>query len=96
MMSLKPLHNGNGNAVKMSDVRNGGGRRSVSSASPVSNGSGSSNGKVQNSTNACMLVNGNQRRLSNSYLRYQRRYSKHGCVKQYELDPSVEEATSIG
>ena len=36
------------------------------------------NGKIQNVTNACMLVNGNQRKLSNSYLRYQRRYSKHG------------------
>ena len=28
--------------------------------------------------NSCILVNGGQRKLSNSYLRFQRRYSKHG------------------
>ena len=28
--------------------------------------------------NSCFLVNGKERKLSNSYLRFQRRYSKHG------------------
>ena len=28
--------------------------------------------------NSCILVNGGERKLSNSYLRFQRRYSKHG------------------
>ena len=30
--------------------------------------------------NSCFLVNGKERKLSNSYLRFQRRYSKHGWV----------------
>ena len=43
--------------------------------------SGNSNGGTSPSNvnhNSCILVNGGQRKLSNSYLRFQRRYSKHG------------------
>ena len=40
---------------------------------------GNSNGNMQH--NACILVNGSQRKLSHSYLRYQRRYSKHGWAR---------------
>ena len=56
----------------------------VSRRSPsiTNGGSPSSPGQSASSpshhANSCMLVNGSQRKLSNSYLRYQRRYSKHG------------------
>ena len=53
----------------------------VNNGSPGQNGSGiHSNGHSPSSVNhnSCILVNGGQRKLSNSYLRFQRRYSKHG------------------
>ena len=49
-------------------------------SSPGQNGSNHSNGNSPHSVkhNSCILVNGGERKLSNSYLRFQRRYSKHG------------------
>ena len=49
-------------------------------SSPGQNGSNHSNGSSPHSVkhNSCILVNGGERKLSNSYLRFQRRYSKHG------------------
>lgn len=52
-----------------------------STPSPRATPTRGSPSKIHNgNTNSCMLVNGNVRKLSNSYLRYQRRYSKHGYV----------------
>ena len=49
-------------------------------SSPGQNGSNHSNGNSPHSVkhNSCILVNGGERKLSNSYLRFQRRHSKHG------------------
>ncbi len=61
---------------------------SISTSPSVSNGHGHGHGHGHGQTpspshhaNSCMLVNGSQRKLSNSYLRYQRRYSKHGYTR---------------
>ena len=57
----------------------GGGGKNGSPTSPLSpNTSSSSAVSPLHHPSSCMLVNGGQRKLSNSYLRYQRRYSKHG------------------
>ena len=55
---------------------------------------GYTNGNVQH--NACILVNGSQRKLSHSYLRYQRRYSKHGWESNWRpLDTNCKHDRSI-
>ena len=61
-----PYSNGNGTGVN--------------SGSTGQNGGSHTNGHSPSSVNhnSCILVNGGQRKLSNSYLRFQRRYSKHG------------------
>ena len=52
----------------------------VSNGSQGQNGGNPNNGNSTTSVkhNSCILVNGGERKLSNSYLRFQRRYSKHG------------------
>ena len=52
----------------------------INSGSPGQNGGNYTNGHSPSSINhnSCILVNGGQRKLSNSYLRFQRRYSKPG------------------
>ena len=57
-----------------------------SNGNGFNNGHAGQNGGIQTNGNSpssvnhnsCILVNGGQRKLSNSYLRFQRRYSKHG------------------
>ena len=57
------------------------------------NTNGYTNGNAQH--NACILVNGSQRKLSHSYLRYQRRYSKHGWEsKDGQLETIVKDKTT--
>ena len=52
----------------------------VNRNSPGKNGDNQANGHSPSTVkhNSCILVNGGERKLSNSYLRFQRRYSKHG------------------
>lgn len=52
-----------------------GNKMAENNGNPATVQNGSSNGVPHNS---CFLVNGKERKLSNSYLRFQRRYSKHG------------------
>ena len=73
-------HNGNGVIYGSYDYYyNNGTAGIVKNNNPGQNGC-SSNGSSPSSVNhnSCILVNGGQRKLSNSYLRFQRRYSKHG------------------
>lgn len=83
--------------MKMKPSNHGGGGRSVSLSNGNTsnhhhhtngNGNGSSD-QIGHHTiphNSCFLVNGKERKLSNSYLRFQRRYSKHG-TKDAVFDP---------
>jgi hypothetical protein len=71
-------YNGNGYPNNGTFYSNGNG---VHNGSPGQNGGMHTNGNSPTSSvnhNSCILVNGGQRKLSNSYLRFQRRYSKHG------------------
>ena len=56
----------------------GGGIRSMSLSNGTNGHHGSSSDHHTIPHNSCFLVNGKERKLSNSYLRFQRRYSKHG------------------
>ena len=58
-------YNGNGSMINNNNPGPNGSHSNVNSPSSVNH-------------NSCILVNGGQRKLSNSYLRFQRRYSKHG------------------
>ena len=58
-------NNGNGGMISNNNQGQNGNHSSGNSPSSVNH-------------NSCILVNGGQRKLSNSYLRFQRRYSKHG------------------
>ena len=88
-LSPKPsITNGssyNGNGYHSYGYHNSG--TFYSNGNGVHNGSSGQNGGIHTNGNSptssvnhnsCILVNGGQRKLSNSYLRFQRRYSKHG------------------
>jgi len=68
--------------MKMKPSGTGVGGMSLSNGTNHAHTNGNHHGSQDNHHtiphNSCFLVNGKERKLSNSYLRFQRRYSKHG------------------